>query len=238
VPKQSWKRRDFLKAVGLGTAAAAGATAEPSRGAGVPLRGASGVLTVDPAPLFELSPYLYMQFMEPLGVTDSSVDAAWDFVRDDWRRDVVSATRELAPTLLRWGGCFCSYYRWKEGVGPRASRPPMLNLLWGGVYSNQVGTGEFVDFCRAVGADPLIVANFESDGRQDWASPSRGGPRSGDAREAAEWVDYCNNPRNADRIAHGGRTLRGQTLADRNETSYDSGSTWRRPLKRWSSPGP
>ena len=24
----------------------------------------------------------------------------------------------------------------------------MLNLLWGGIESNQVGTGEFVELCR------------------------------------------------------------------------------------------
>jgi len=41
---------------------------------------------IDPAPRFELSPYLYMQFMEPLGTTDGSVAAAWDFGRDRWRR--------------------------------------------------------------------------------------------------------------------------------------------------------
>jgi alpha-N-arabinofuranosidase len=26
----------------------------------------------------------------------------------------------------------------------------MVNLLWGGVESNQIGTGDFVDFCRRV----------------------------------------------------------------------------------------
>ena len=30
-----------------------------------------------------------MQFMEPLGVTDTSVDAAWDFLRNRWRADVI-----------------------------------------------------------------------------------------------------------------------------------------------------
>jgi len=33
-------------------------------------------IVVDPTPRFDLSPYLYMQFMEPLGTTDSSVAAA------------------------------------------------------------------------------------------------------------------------------------------------------------------
>lgn len=33
-------------------------------------------IQIDPKPVFELSPYLYMQIMEPLGTTDSSVEAA------------------------------------------------------------------------------------------------------------------------------------------------------------------
>jgi alpha-L-arabinofuranosidase len=163
-----------------------------------------------------------MQFMEPLGTTDGSVAAAWDFLRDSWREDLVQAARELAPTLIRWGGCFSSYYRWKEAVGPRDKRVPMHNLLWGGVETNQVGTVEFVDFCRQVGADPLMCVNFESDGRKPWMVSTKGSVRSAGAEEAAEWVDYCNNPDNALRIAHGVRepcTIRLWQIG--NETSYD-----------------
>jgi alpha-L-arabinofuranosidase len=124
-------------------------------------------IAVDPAPLYELSPYLFMQFMEPLGATDGSVEAAWDHLRDDWREDVVAITGELAPTMMRWGGIFADFYRWREGIGPRDARPSMLNLLWGGIESNQVGTSEFVDLCRRVGAAPLICVNFESDAASD-----------------------------------------------------------------------
>src|SRR5689334_17241462 len=136
-------RRTFLKESTAAGIAAAGA-----------LRGSSSLaaqrqdgraIVVDPTPLFELSPYLYMQFMEPLGATDGSVEAAWDHGRDAWRDDVVEVTRELEPTMMRWGGIFADFYRWREGVGPRDSRRPMLNLLWGGIESNQVGTAEFVD---------------------------------------------------------------------------------------------
>ena len=81
-------------------------------------------IRVDPQPRYDLSPWLYMQFMEPLGATDSSVDAAWNFLKDDWREDVVEVTKDLAPPLMRYGGCFSSYYRWKEGVGPRNRRKP------------------------------------------------------------------------------------------------------------------
>jgi alpha-N-arabinofuranosidase len=213
-------RRDFLKAVGLASATAAWA-AQRTIGQQGDTK-AQSLLSIDPTPRFALSPYLYMQFMEPLGVTDGSVDAAWDFGAGCWREDVVEITQELAPTLMRWGGCFCSYYRWQEGVGPRDRRRPMLNQLWGGIYNNQVGTHEFVDFCRRVGADPLLVVNFESDGRKGWATAPGGDIRSGTADEAAAWVDYCNNPANRLRRAHGvSDPYRVKLWQIGNETSYD-----------------
>jgi alpha-L-arabinofuranosidase len=179
------------------------------------------LIEIDPMPRFELSPYLYMQFMEPLGATDASVEAAWDHLRDDWREDVVETTRDLAPTMLRWGGIFLDFYRWREGVGPRDKRPPMLNLLWGGVESNQVGTAEFVDFSRRVGAEPLICVNFESDGRKQYMN-AKGSVRTADAREAADWVRYCNDPANAERRAHGRAAPHSVKYWQiGNETSYD-----------------
>src|SRR5215467_5565346 len=75
-------------------------------------------IVVDSRPLFEISPLLYMQFMEPLGTTDSAVEASWDYNADDWRGDFVAITRDLAPGAIRFGGLFSRYYRWREGVGP------------------------------------------------------------------------------------------------------------------------
>src|SRR4030095_14961838 len=186
------KRRLFLKDASMAAAGlAVGRTLGlPPQAPAVDRR---SMLVVDPVPLFELSPYLYMQFMEPLGATDGSVEAAWDHARDEWREDVVEGTRELAPTMMRWGGIFADFYRWREGVGPRAKRPSMLNLLWGGIESNQVGTGEFVGFARRVGAEPLIGVNFESDGRQRYVQ-AKGSVRTADAREAADRGRHCNDP--------------------------------------------
>src|SRR5215831_13400457 len=188
----------------------------------LPAQEADGqLIALDPVPRFELSPYLYMQFMEPLGATDASVEAAWDHLREDWREDVVETARELAPTMLRWGGIFLDFYRWREGVGPRDKRPPMLNLLWGGIESNQVGTAEFVDFSRRVGAEPLICVNFESDGRKQYMK-AKGSVRTADAREAADWVRYCNDPADAERRAHGRvapHAVKYWQIG--NETSYD-----------------
>jgi alpha-L-arabinofuranosidase len=178
-------------------------------------------ILVDPKPLFDLSPHLYMQFMEPLGATDGSVEAAWDHLLDRWREDVVEITRDLGPSMMRWGGIFADFYRWREGVGPRGGRPSMLNLHWGGIESNQVGTHEFVDLCRRVGAEPLICVNFESDGREQYMKV-KGNVRTADAKEAAAWVAYCNDPENADRIANGNAApLSVRYWQIGNETSYD-----------------
>lgn len=180
------------------------------------------MVRINPEPRFELSPYLYMQFMEPLGITDSSVEAGWNFQKDCWRSDFVEVTKELAPTLIRWGGCLSSYYRWREGVGPRDKRVPMLNLCWGGVETNQIGTHEFVDFCRQVGADPLMAVNFEADGRKEWMNHPKAGVRSAGPEEAVEWVDYCNNPSNEERKRNGSpEPLNIKLWQIGNETSYD-----------------
>ena len=171
---------------------------------------------------WRVSPYLAMQFMEPLGSTDSSVDAGWDYLREEWHEGLLETVRSLAPGMVRWGGCFASYYHWREGVGPMAERKPMLNLCWDGMYSNHVGTKEFVGFCRAVNAEPLIVFNMESDGRMKWAYPREGEDRFGTAEEAAAWVRYCNDPDDALRNRHdpsGSYNVRWWQIG--NETSYD-----------------
>jgi alpha-L-arabinofuranosidase len=124
--------------------------------------------------------------------------------------------------MLRWGGIFVDFYRWREGVGPREKRPPMLNLLCGGIESNQVGTAEFVDFARRAGAEPLICVNFESDGRQRYRQ-AKGSVRTADAREAADWVRYCNDPTSVERREHGRTSPHAVKYWQiGNETSYDA----------------
>lgn len=178
-------------------------------------------LKVNLTPKHPISPYLYMQFMEPLGMFDGSMDAGWDFWNNQWKPFLIDKVKELGPKMVRFGGCFASYYHWREAVGPRSQRVPMLNQDWESLYHNQMGTAEVVDFCRQVNAEPLFVVNFESDGRMDWAYPSCGGDRLGTAREAAEWVAYCNHPDHPERLAHGAAApynIRYWQLG--NETSY------------------
>jgi alpha-L-arabinofuranosidase len=213
------QRRDFLKITGLGSAALA-----PSATANAKVKPAAGTIRVDPKPLFDLSPHLYMQFMEPLGTTDSSVEAAWDHTTNNWKPTVIEVTKSLAPGMMRWGGNFSAYYKWREAVGPRNERVPLLNTDWGGIETNQIGTAEFVDFSKRVGADPLVCVNFESDGVPWYATNGKGENRVGDSKEAAAWVDYCNNPSNKERIKHGHKNphqINYWQLG--NETSYRPG---------------
>ncbi len=160
-------------------------------------------LNINTTKKHEISPYIYMQFLEPLSSSDPSVDCGWDYVKDEWKGQLLEKLTELNPTMIRFGGCFASYYHWKEAVGPRKERQWMLNLDWDGVFSNQVGTDEVVNLCRHTNAEPLMVVNMESDGRMAWAYPKPGEDRFGTSEEAKEWVDYCNNPDNKLRKQHG-----------------------------------
>lgn len=205
-------RRQFLQQV-VGVSAAALAQASAAQAA-------PASIVVDPRPLFDISPWLTMQFMEPLGIADSSVEAAWDYDADDWRKDLMAVTLDLAPGMIRFGGNYSHYYKWREGVGPVAARPRMRNYDWGGWETHRVGTHEFVGFCRRIGAEPLYCVNFLSDGRKElWKT--REGNRSGDAQEAADWVSYCNDPDNRERLGHGVREPYNLSIWQiGNETSY------------------
>ena len=92
------------------------------------------------------------------------------------RDDVVAALRAIRVPVLRWpGGCFADEYHWRDGVGPRADRPTIVNTHWGGVTeNNHFGTHEFLDLCAQLGAEPYICGNVGS----------------GTVQEMQQWVEY------------------------------------------------
>ncbi|SKC59029.1 alpha-N-arabinofuranosidase [Krasilnikoviella flava] len=92
------------------------------------------------------------------------------------RTDVVEALRELAIPNLRWpGGCFADTYHWRDGVGPAADRPRIVNTHWGDVVEdNSFGTHEFMALCDLLGTAPYISGNVGS----------------GTVQETADWVEY------------------------------------------------
>ena len=94
------------------------------------------------------------------------------------RNDIVAALKKIKLPNLRWpGGCFADEYHWKDGIGPRAERPKMINTHWGGVTEdNSFGSHEFLDLCGQVGCEPYICGNVGS----------------GTVQELSQWVEYMN----------------------------------------------
>jgi len=94
-----------------------------------------------------------------------------------FRRDVLDLVRDLGVPIVRYpGGNFVSSYRWEDGVGPIAERPVRLDLSWHSIETNAFGLGEFVEWCRVAGAEPMVAINL--------------GTRGVDA--ACELLEYAN----------------------------------------------
>ena len=147
-----------------------------------------------------ISRHIYGQFAEHLG--RGIYDGVW--VRTGsgpWhlRDDVAQALRRIQVPNIRWpGGCFADYYHWRDGVGPAARRPRMVNTLWGNVVEdNSFGTEEYFELARRVGAEPFVVGNVGT----------------GTPREMAEWWEYLNHP--------GGSSLADERKANGHAAAYN-----------------
>ena len=127
-----------------------------------------------------ISRHIYGQFAEHLGRVDLRwrVDQGGGRVAPARRRHRGTASDPGAQP--RWpGGCFADYYHWRDGIGPRAQRPTMVNNNWGGVTEdNGVGTDEYLELVARLGAEPFIVGNVGS----------------GSVQEMQEWWEYLNHP--------------------------------------------
>ena len=104
---------------------------------------------------------------------------------------------------------------------PATGVPSGTNLSWKNEREpGDIGTDEFVAFCRRVGAEPSITVNVEG--------------RGATVEEAAAWVEYCNGPATstygAMRAANGHpEPLSREVLGDRQR---DLGRLGARPLRR------
>jgi alpha-L-arabinofuranosidase len=183
-------RRDFLK---TGVAAALGAAAYPLVAPAVTgaerrgsLQGSSTArikLDFD-RQIGTIDRKIYGNFTEHLGrciyggIYDEGSPLSGS---DGFRKDVLEAARNLHISLLRWpGGNFSSGYNWKDGIGPKDSRPRRWDTAWQAEESNRFGTDEFLAYTRKVGAEPYICVNMGTGTMQD----------------AADWVEYCNGTMN------------------------------------------
>jgi len=130
-----------------------------------------------------ISKYIYGQFAEHLGhgiYGGFWVDKSLPVEKQDRiRLDVVNALKKIKIPSLRWpGGCFADEYHWRDGIGPAAQRPRMVNTNWGGVTEdNSFGTHEFLELCGLLGCEPYFAANVGS----------------GTVEEMSKWIEYVNS---------------------------------------------
>ena len=91
-------------------------------------------------------------------------------------RRLTGLARDLGVSLIRFpGGIFCDFYHWKNGVGPRASRPRSPHMPGSNETSpNNFGTDEALELARDLGAPLLITVNIVT----------------GTPQEAVEWLQY------------------------------------------------
>ena len=143
-----------------------------------------------------IAPEIYGQFSEHLGTCiygglwvgeDSEIPN-----EEGYRTDVLEALKALQIPVLRWpGGCFADEYHWRDGIGPKESRPRMVNSNWGGtIEDNSFGTHEFLNLCEKLGCEPYISGNVGS----------------GSVEELAKWVEYMtadNGPMAEERKKNG-----------------------------------
>ncbi len=159
-------------------------------------RAASARIDIFPdEPIGTISPNIYGHFTEHIGGViyngvwvgeDSKIPNVGGI-----RKELIDNLKRLRPPVIRWpGGCFADSYDWRDGVGPRSSRPRRTNFWINEPYlakapdgpqkydPNEFGTNEFAHFCKAVGAQPYFAANV----------------RSLNARDFYQWIEYCNSP--------------------------------------------
>ncbi|MDP4189400.1 MAG: alpha-L-arabinofuranosidase C-terminal domain-containing protein [Bacteroidota bacterium] len=142
----------------------------------------------------EIDPKIYGVFMEPIqftgkrmGLSDTvSFNTLYGNLYDPsspladangFRKDYIEAMRELKITNIRWpGGNFVMGYNWQDGIGPQDKRPARINLAWGGIDNNHVGTDEWLALNKAIGSENIVCVNLGL----------------GSIADACNWLEYCN----------------------------------------------
>ena len=125
---------------------------------------------------------IYSAFIEHLGrAIYSGIYEPGHAQADDlgFRKDVLALVRDLKVPAIRYpGGNFVSAYDWKDGIGPRESRPTRLDLAWRTKESNQIGINEFAQWCERAGIEMMLAVNLGT----------------GTLQEAREFIEYANHP--------------------------------------------
>ena len=138
-----------------------------------------------------IAPEIYGHFTEHIGGV--IYDGIWVGKNspipnvNGFRKYLIDKLKDINPPVMRWpGGCFAETYDWRDGIG--SDRPVRINWWYSHDHRfepNEVGTHEFIDFCRQIGAAPYFAANITS------ITPL----------QVRDWIDYCNSPEGTTTLA-------------------------------------
>lgn len=96
---------------------------------------------------------------------------------DGFRTDVLEAVKNAGITCIRYpGGNFVSGYHWEDGIGERSLRPKRPELAWKSIETNEIGTDEFMKWCKKAEVEPILAVNLGTRGIED----------------AVHYLEYCN----------------------------------------------
>lgn len=96
---------------------------------------------------------------------------------EGFRKDVIELVKELNVPIVRYpGGNFVSNFFWEDSVGPKEQRKKRLDLAWRTIESNEVGLGEFANWCKKVNSRMMMAVNLGTRGTAD----------------ALNLLEYCN----------------------------------------------
>ncbi|KAJ3735517.1 glycoside hydrolase family 51 protein [Lentinula guzmanii] len=148
----------------------------------------SPIIHIDPArSISRVDPRIYSGFTEHMGrciyggIYEPENPNSLADPNTGFRKDVLSVLKELNVPIFRYpGGNFVSSYKWQDGIGPKHLRPRRPELAWLTEESNQFGTDEFMQFCKAMNAEPYICLNMGT----------------GTLEDALAWLEYCNSSAN------------------------------------------
>ena len=173
-------RRSFLQQLAAGSATLTGNSLLASIGYAQAARGPARVAITRTQVHADLDRHILGSFVEHLGrcVYEGIYEPGSKLAdANGFRKDVAAEVKQLGVPVIRYpGGNFISGYHWLDAVGPKKSRPTVLDRAWNSLETNQFGTNEFMDWCKLVGAEPLLGFNFGTEGPE----------------MAAALVEYCN----------------------------------------------
>lgn len=130
--------------------------------------------------LADIDKRLYGSFIEHLGravYTGIYQPGHPSADEEGFRQDVIDLVKELDVPIIRYpGGNFVSNFFWEDSVGPKAERKKRLDLAWRTFESNEVGLGEFANWCKKVHSEMMMAVNLGTRGTAD----------------ALNLLEYCN----------------------------------------------